>query len=127
MILSPFPDGFWNRTSIKAIGPAVHYAGPFPAGDPAMFAIVQGSPWLAYVYVIVSDLDEVLYVGKTVNPVGRFSKHRHQKTWWPTQGRLVLLGVDGLDRGDAEAAAFYVEKLAIRVLRPLYNIAGVMA
>lgn len=126
MYIYPFPDSFWNRTSVRAITPTPAYIGPFPHGDQDMIAITRSAPARAYVYVVMSDW-EVLYVGKTVNPVGRFSNHRCHKWWWPTSGRLVLLAIDGEDQRDAEAAALHLERIAIRVLRPIYNIAGVPA
>jgi hypothetical protein len=126
MHIYPFPDDFWERRTVRMIEPTPAYVGPMPRGDQDMFAIVRGASARAYVYVVMSDLLEVLYVGKSVNPVGRFSSHRCHKWWWPTSGRLVLLGVDGVDRRHAEAAALHLERLAIRSLNPLYNVAGVL-
>lgn len=120
----PIPVTFWQRQSIQAFDPTVWYVGPMIHTDADALAIAPRANDMAQVYIVSNFLD-CLYVGKTVNLCGRFSKHRHQKEWWPTQGRLVVLGVTGDDRAEAERAAFYVERLAIRDCKPLYNIAGV--
>lgn len=76
-------------------------------------------------YVIQDHEGDALYVGKTVNPVGRLASHRAKKAWWPDSGLLTLLGVEAGDRVEADGVSLRLEALAIRDCRPRHNIAGV--
>ena len=126
-MLHPFPPAYFRRVSVQALAPIVAYVGPLPQRDSELLRIHGRTvPTVAFVYVICDSAYNTLYVGKTVNPTGRLSSHRHQKPWWPEVGHLVMLAVEGEDRGDAEGAALYLETLAIRDLRPIYNIVGVV-
>lgn len=68
-----------------------------------------------YLYRIYSA-DALLYVGVTVNPEGRMSKHR-MRPWWPQVTEVKLQ--PGASREDALAA----ERQAIIAENPAYNIA----
>lgn len=124
--LFPLPPIFWRRVTVQAIYPEVAYKGPLPQRDADVLAIQRMSPAMAYVYLISDAESACLYVGKTVNPTGRFSKHRRRE-WWPKSGSLILLGVHGTDRRDSEALALKLEKLAIRDSYPQHNIVGAVA
>lgn len=126
-MLHPFPPIFWRRVSVQALAPLVAYVGPLPQRDAEVLKIHQRvTPTIAFVYVICDAAFDVLYVGKTINPTGRLSSHRHKKPWWPDDGNLSLLAVEGATRREAEAAALHIESLAIRDLHPRHNIAGVI-
>lgn len=127
-MLVPIPPSFFRRVSVQALRPIVAYVGPLPQRDADVLRIHGGvADTVGYVYVICDDSTlEVLYVGKTINPTGRLSSHRHGKPWWPDKGHLILLALSGDHRRDTDAAALYLERLAIRELRPTHNIAGVI-
>jgi hypothetical protein len=126
-MLHPFPPTFWRRVSVQALGPLVVYVGPLPQRDSEVLKIHETvAPTVGFVYVICDAAFDVLYVGKTINPTGRLSSHRHSKDWWPREGgNLTLLAVPGSDRPATDRAAFHLERLAIRDLHPVHNIAGV--
>lgn len=123
-LVYPFEAGFWNRGSVRLLDPAVVYLGPLTQVPSATQAVVESAPYPGYVYVIQDAEGSVLYVGKTINPVGRLASHRATKRWWPTPGRLTLLGVEAPGRPEAHARAYELEAIAIRDLEPIHNIAG---
>lgn len=75
------------------------------------------------VYRFFDAADQLLYVGYTVDPIERFSRHSkpysESTRWWPLQHHYTLVTFDS--EADARAA----ETRAIRLERPLYNRAGV--
>jgi hypothetical protein len=124
-LVYPFEATFWHRITVRALAPHVVYLGPLPQRASATQEVVESAAYPGYVYVIQDGEGDVLYVGKTVNPVGRLASHRAKKSWWPTPGRLTLLGVDAPDRASADAYALNLESIANRDLDPVHNIAGV--
>lgn len=125
-LVYPFEATFWNRGSVRLLDPSVVYLGPLPQFPSATQAIVESATHPGYVYVIQDAEGSVLYVGKTINPVGRLASHRAKKHWWPMRGRLTLLGVEAPGRAEAHARAYKLEAIAIRDLEPIHNIAGVV-
>lgn len=60
---------------------------------------------------------ELLYVGVTVNPSGRLSKHRYLKPWW------ALVTEVKFETHESRDSAFEAEREAILHERPVHNIA----
>lgn len=119
---SPIPD-FWPL-SIQAINPTIAYEGTFPERSRDYYALVPAASNLAYVYVLLDDAGDPVYIGRSHRPGNRFDKHR-RKPWWPAVKSLSLLRVQGDSRGDTHAAVSYLERYLIKTYRPTYNIAGV--
>ncbi len=67
------------------------------------------------VYRLYDADDRLLYVGLTMNPLGRMSKHR-RRAWWQDVDRITMQWFDG--REAAKAA----EWRATGTDAPLYNI-----
>lgn len=61
--------------------------------------------------------DQLAYIGITCNPLGRFSKHQHQKGWWKTVDRIDV------EWFDTRHEALRAESDAILAESPLYNVA----
>lgn len=122
--LWPVPETFWQRAPVQALNPIPIYVGPMISRAAQAREITIGLDGVAFVYV-VADYFDCLYVGKTIDLAARFHDHQYSKEWWPSNGRLVVLAVDGEDRRAAEASALLLEWLAIRDCRPLRNIVGV--
>ena len=68
------------------------------------------------VYRCYDELGDLLYVGLTRNTLGRFSKHAHQKPWWPEVEHIELEWFETRDE------AFAAEKRAIAAEDPAFNI-----
>ena len=121
----PFPPAFWRRVTVQAIAPQLSYYGPLPQTHCFAQEIVSARMAAAYVYVIQDVEGGVLYVGKTINPVGRLASHRAKKLWWPQPGQLTLLEIEADCRAEADGVALRLEAITIKELRPLHNISGV--
>lgn len=67
-------------------------------------------------YRFFDSTDVLLYVGITVDPSARFTKHRGDKPWWEQVDRIALERFD--TRKEAEAA----EREAIKAEQPLHNV-----
>lgn len=72
------------------------------------------------VYVFYNDgLERALYVGKTVDLVGRLAAHRSgpdRKKWFPDINRVVITPCDGPN------AASKLERETINELNPIHNV-----
>lgn len=68
-----------------------------------------------YLYRIYSA-DVLLYVGVTVDPEGRMSKHR-MRPWWPQVTKVEL------QPGASRESALLAERQAIANENPVHNIA----
>lgn len=71
-------------------------------------------------YRVFDDLGRLLYVGISTDPLRRLSQHRDGKEWWPRVRRVEVQHLDTDDRVIAEC----IEREAIRVEKPIYNLAG---
>lgn len=60
---------------------------------------------------------ELLYVGITMNPVGRWASHRTEKPWWSEVATITL------ESHPSREAVERAERDAIRAERPRYNVA----
>ncbi|WP_435112379.1 GIY-YIG nuclease family protein [Nocardiopsis synnemataformans] len=67
------------------------------------------------VYRLYSQDDELLYVGLSCNPEGRWKQHESDRPWWSGVARKEVSWYP--TRGDAEAA----ERAAIQQEKPAYN------
>jgi len=68
---------------------------------------------LGWVYTLYGDNDEPLYVGVSMNPLGRVKSH-HSKPWWHEVRRVGYQTVYDLDR-------YAEERARIEALQPKYN------
>lgn len=130
MRIAQIPPEMWLTHVMQAARPEVVYLGPAPKTDGHTQQIEQLLPHFthhskaAFVYVLLHCDAEVVYIGKSRNLVGRFSKHRRRE-WWSEVHNLLLLRVEGATERDADALAFHVEALLIKRLSPPWNIAGI--
>jgi predicted GIY-YIG superfamily endonuclease len=77
-----------------------------------------------FVYIFAS-CSIPLYIGKTRHPTTRFRSHE-RRDWWDSAEEFALFGVWGETRTHASRKALRVEAAAIKCMRPLENIAGVI-
>lgn len=68
------------------------------------------------VYRFYSSEGQLLYVGISDNPGHRFSQHERTKTWW---NEVTGISVEWVE---SRPSALAVERRAIRVEKPVYNI-----
>lgn len=69
-------------------------------------------------YRMHDQFGNLLYVGRTINPIGRLHDHRLGKDWWNDVAAIFLEQFDTLDElSQAEARAIENE-------RPIHNRAG---
>ena len=59
----------------------------------------------------------LLYIGRSVQVLGRLESHKYTKDWWPTVARMDIEKVSAKQASDAELSAIAREC-------PLYNVAG---
>lgn len=116
------PDTFWTVTP-RALGVEVVHDGSMPTRPADYYALGGRDQW-GYVYLL-SGLD-LLYVGKSLCPGNRFDMHR-RRDWWAGVQNLTLLRVKGADREETSALMDGLETFAIRRLRPIHNVAKVVA
>lgn len=69
-------------------------------------------------YRFYNTAGDLLYVGITNNPPGRFGKHRQEKQWWSNVARITL------EQYETRAELAQAESLAIRAERPIHNVRG---
>lgn len=75
--------------------------------------------WRVYTMYETSELVRVpLYVGYTHHLHARLGQHRRNQEWWPIVGAIVVESY--LTQSTAQDA----EHDRIRIMRPLFNIAG---
>lgn len=130
MDIGVIPSAFWSSVTMQAMNPEVVYLGPMPADSHSAYMTEftfpltrPGKP--AFVYILMASDGSVLYVGKARTPGNRFDRHRRHKDWWTEVEILLLLRVTGDSKAEADAIALQVERLGIRKLDPIYNVAGV--
>lgn len=68
-------------------------------------------------YRFHSDTGELLYVGITLNPTGRWRQHRRHKPWWTEIARITI------EQFPDRTSALLAETNAIHDEHPKYNIA----
>lgn len=117
-----FPD-FWNDECVRALAPTLVYDGPCATPRQPGEA-VRGDWETSFVYLFLGG-GQLLYVGMTRNPWGRFSKHACKAMWWKAADRVLIFRVTGATKHVARRNALRLEWLAIQELSPLHNIAGV--
>lgn len=117
--------GFWERLTVRALSPKIVYVGRFPERSRDYYALTPlVSARTAYVYMLFSYCGSLLYVGRARRPGNRFDKHR-RRDWWPEVYDVLLVQVQGEDRASTHAYVDKLERLAIRHLSPIHNVAGV--
>ena len=130
MWIANIPAEMWLDPALQAARPELVFLGPAPQSDVAtrtaagLFAHIAWHSRSAYVYILLHRDASAIYVGKTRNPVGRFSKHRRRE-WWSEVHNLVLLRVEADTSENADTLAFHVESLFIKRLCPDWNVVGV--
>ena len=67
-------------------------------------------------YRIYDTDDELLYIGATINPGGRFNDHARAQPWWDEAATIRLEHFDSLE------ALLAAEDAAIRLDGPQYNV-----
>ena len=70
------------------------------------------------VYRAFAADDQLLYVGISMSPDGRFAKHACYSPWWALADRIELTWFDGREAAKAE------ERYAIANEHPIYNQTG---
>lgn len=60
--------------------------------------------------------DDLLYVGITCNPAGRFREHRGSKDWWYLVSRIEL------EHLDSRIALMAAERRAVAAENPIFNV-----
>jgi predicted GIY-YIG superfamily endonuclease len=60
--------------------------------------------------------DNLLYVGRSVNPLARLGMHKYQSDWFDQIATVKI------ERFDAHEDAVKAEEIAIRVEKPIHNI-----
>lgn len=73
----------------------------------------------ACVYRAFNADDELLYVGITASPAGRFSQHNSVTDWWP---EVAVLRIEHFD---SREEAMIAENNAINTESPRHNVRGV--
>ena len=115
-----------GRKMVEAAGWEIAYDGPLPNRLNRVAPMQSG---VEYVYLLFDATDRLLYVGRSLRPADRFSKHC-RRDWWPEVADVVLvsvrdeirLGVRRVYITPPNVAAF--EHAAITNLRPIHNIIG---
>lgn len=79
-------------------------------------ALIYGPDRLHVLYRMFSVTDELLYIGKTINPPQRFTDHRGTKSWWRDIADITLTHFSSHDELIA------AETYAITTEHPRYNI-----
>lgn len=75
--------------------------------------------WRVYtMYEITEAVRVPLYVGCTHQLHARLGQHRRNRAWWPLVGAIVV------EHYDTRSDALDAEHARIRVMQPLFNIAG---
>jgi hypothetical protein len=87
---------------------------PFPVGPTAWPDLVP--PPHHAVYRFFTAEGELLYVGVSWNPAGRWETHRRVAAWW------LFAAVVVVDVYDTEATALEVERYWIAAAAPLHNV-----
>lgn len=67
-------------------------------------------------YRFFDQAGELLYVGISANPAGRWDQHRHDKPWWSEVATV------GIQEFPSRPAVEDAERVAIRSERPRYNL-----
>lgn len=119
---------FWSNNLVQALGAC-----------PVLSARIDTSkrnPWKSlfseldervqftgYVYLIYSEEDALLYVGRATIPSYRVPKHQ-RKDWWPEAKKITVVETRSDTPFAADQAMFYIEAAAIHYLNPKFNIAA---
>lgn len=67
-------------------------------------------------YRFFDQAGDLLYVGISANPAGRWGQHRHDKPWWSEVATV------GIEEFPSRPAVEDAERRAIRSERPRYNV-----
>lgn len=73
---------------------------------------------LPTLYRMWNEVDCLLYVGRTINPISRLRVHRLGRDWWDEVAQITLERFDTIDK------LIEAEAEAIRIEHPIHNIAG---
>ena len=115
-IFHPPPPMRYDDPTLSAGGDLLYY-GPANAG--LLCGIINeiiGHPSLHYVYCLVDWYGELLYVGRTNDPVRRLRQHQQYQPWWPDVDKVAIYYYYRDAVGQAE-------ELCIKMFNPIHNIA----
>lgn len=113
---------FWTSEDIET---RLVYSGPIPERlkDWPTGVMAHNTQ---HVYIFRDANAMPIYVGRTHNPVARWSRHKAKSAWWHDARSVELWLLTGPSRRSIDAAVCKAELWAIRTLNPTRNISGVL-